>query len=133
MRPALLLPLALLLAGCLPDNAQPASEATLPPPSPEQIAATTGVLVGEVLGADGTPAGEVTVLLPDIDISAETDAFGRFAIPDLSEGRYDIEAIPQGHERAQAISGVEATAGTVAVIRAGDTTRVSLTLPPAGS
>ena len=55
---------------------------------------TTGMLVGEVTGTDNEPLAEVTVVLSSSvlrgDVMIETDEKGRYVLPALPPGTYEI-------------------------------------------
>ena len=121
----LLAALLLCFSGCFPDQVE-APNPDAPDPT-TQIA--TGTIAGEVRTSDDRPVPNAVVYLPDIDLSTTTDAQGRFILDNLSEGTYDIEAVPPGTERAQAVDGVFPTTGSTVGVSIGDTARIVLKLP----
>lgn len=102
-----LLILALAVQDPNPDETpleMPASEA--PPPAPSEAPPpapapppTPASLEGEVRNAaDGTPFEDAMILV-DGERAAQTDAQGRFQVPDLAPGRHLISVIgPQGQD-----------------------------------
>jgi hypothetical protein len=124
MRLALLL-LVLVASACFPDQAEP------PDPGQAPTTLASGVIAGTVVTSSGQPVAGAVVYLPQIDVSATTGPSGMFVLPNLSEGTYDIEAVPPGSRRAQAIDGANPVGGDRVSVRVGDTSRVTLRLPRA--
>lgn len=58
---------------------------------------STFSIKGTVLDSHHLPVSEAAVLIPEIGISAETDAAGSFELKQIPEGKYHIEIIKEGY------------------------------------
>lgn len=67
--------------------------AALPPVTASQAVAQTGTITGSVIDRDTRqPLANVQVFIPSIDRGITTQANGRFLIPNVAAGTYDLEA-----------------------------------------
>ena len=59
---------------------------------------TGGAIIGKVVTADGQPAADVTVMVPQLKKTATTDEEGIFSFNHIKPGSYDIEVTLVGYE-----------------------------------